>query len=294
MAQQQRTCEPFISVIVPTYNSSAFVLRTLSSVLSQTYRHFEILISDDGSSDGTIEVVTAFLDEFTGIRWKLLHNSHGGPGAARNAAILAATGEWVAFLDSDDVWLPDKLDCVAAYVRTHPEAGLIGHNVIWLHENGSARVVPYHRFLKPEKDAFLALFHRNILATSAVSAKRSLLLEAGLFDPSLLNNQDYDLWLRMSKLCRPAYLSSVLTLYRPRAGSQSTNHRRRLECMLRIGEKYFTELEGRVRWPAYERRRFRCRAYLSSAKALFLSSDFRAGTWFTLKAAAAWIPVREQ
>jgi glycosyltransferase involved in cell wall biosynthesis len=285
---------PMISVVIPTYNSGEFILRTLSSVLAQTYRDFEIVVSDDGSTDGTLDAVRTFLGGFPGISWRLVENSHGGPGAARNAGILAASGEWVAFLDSDDVWFPEKLSCVVAFIGLHPEARLLCHDVLWLYHDGTARVVRYHRFLKANRDPFLALFRRNILATSAVSVKRSLLLHAGLFDPSLPNNQDYDLWLRLSKKCRPLYLTNVLTLYRPREGSQSTNHLRRLTCMLRIGDKYSSDLNGRVRWPAYERRRFLCRAYLSSAKSLLLSSNLRAGTRLAMKAAAAWLPARQQ
>jgi hypothetical protein len=113
---------PMISVVIPTYNSGEFILRTLSSVLAQTYRDFEIVVSDDGSTDGTLDAVRTFLGGFPGISWRLVENSHGGPGAARNAGILAASGEWVAFLDSDDVWFPEKLSCVVAFIGLHPEA----------------------------------------------------------------------------------------------------------------------------------------------------------------------------
>ena len=107
---------PFISVIIPTYNSENFIAKTLETVSSQTYNKYEVIISDDGSTDNTVGVVKSFFVKYPFRNNELLINEHEGPGAARNKGIENARGDWVSFLDSDDIWNHNKLERVVRYI----------------------------------------------------------------------------------------------------------------------------------------------------------------------------------
>ncbi len=106
-----------VSVIIPTYNRAALVAEAVASVLAQTWRDFEVLVVDDGSTDGTIEALAPYASRLRLLR----RESRGGVSAARNTGIKAARGEWLAFLDSDDLWLPEKLSRQMAYLAAHPD-----------------------------------------------------------------------------------------------------------------------------------------------------------------------------
>ena len=123
--------EPFISVVIPTYNAENFITKTLETVFSQTYNNYEVIVSDDGSSDNTVEVVKAVFDKYGHRENKILINSHGGPGVARNKGIEIASGQWIAFLDSDDQWYQEKLQKVADYINQHKEYNVICHSLLY-------------------------------------------------------------------------------------------------------------------------------------------------------------------
>ena len=116
-----------VSVIIPTYNRAAWLKEAIESVLSQTYKQFELIVVDDGSTDPTGELLLQY-----GTKLSVLHTGHGGPSAARNCGIAAARGEYIAFLDSDDVWLPDKLRAQMLFFQDHPEARVCQTEEIWI------------------------------------------------------------------------------------------------------------------------------------------------------------------
>jgi len=122
---------PFISVVIPTYNSAEYITPTLESVFSQTYDNYEVIISDDGSSDNTNQIVNNIFVRFPDRATKLLANKHFGAGASRNIGIKAASGEWIAFLDSDDLWSDSKLWKVADYINNNENVDLVCHSEIW-------------------------------------------------------------------------------------------------------------------------------------------------------------------
>lgn len=209
-----------ISVVCPTYNSKTFVERTLESALAQSRRPDELIISDDGSTDGTPDAVTKFLEK-QGERneWQVLRNPHRGPGATRNAGIRVARGEWIAFLDSDDLWDLGKLERVEAAIRNAPQANFFCHNEGRISKDGGVSLLEYGRRYRPEKPLPPQIYLANMFSTSAVICRRELLLRYSGFDETLLSAQDYELWLRLSPDLKPVFINEVLGKYVERAGN---------------------------------------------------------------------------
>ena len=181
---------PVVSVIIPTYNRGWILAEAIESVMAQTFRDFELIVVDDGSIDNTPEIVAAFKDDIIFVRQK-----NQGVSAARNRGIHAASGRLLAFLDSDDLWLPQKLARQVAFFQFHPEAVICQTEEIWI-RNG-ARVNPKNRHQKPGGLIFEPSLHLCLVSPSAVMIKRPLFDEVGFFDESLPACEDYDMWLRV-------------------------------------------------------------------------------------------------
>jgi len=183
-----------VSVVIPTFNRAQKVVRAISSVLSQTFTDVEIIVVDDGSTDGTKKEVEQFEDLVTYVA----HSSNLGVSAARNTGIKRSGAPLIAFLDSDDHWLPEKLAVQVCFFDEHPEAVACQTEELWI-RNGR-RVNPMKKHLKPSGDIFEPSLKLCLVSPSAVMLKRSLLDEVGFFDEDLPVCEDYDLWLRIS--CR--------------------------------------------------------------------------------------------
>jgi len=190
---------PSVSVIIPTYNRAPKVVRAISSVLCQTFNDYEIIVVDDGSTDSTKPAIAQFDECITYIA----HSSNLGVSAARNTGIRRSSAPFIAFLDSDDYWLPKKLAAHMEFFRTHPYAQACQTDEIWIRKGH--RVNPKKKHLKPSGDIFEPSLKLCLVSPSAVMLRRSLLEEVGLFDEDLMVCEDYDLWLRIS--CKyPVYL----------------------------------------------------------------------------------------
>ena len=183
-----------VSVVIPTFNRAQKVVRAISSVLSQTFTDVEIIVVDDGSTDGTKKEVEQFEDLVTYVA----HSSNLGVSAARNTGIKRSGAPLIAFLDSDDHWLPEKLAVQVCFFDEHPEAVACQTEELWI-RNGR-RVNPMKKHQKPSGDIFEPSLKLCLVSPSAVMLKRSLLDEVGFFDEDLPVCEDYDLWLRIS--CR--------------------------------------------------------------------------------------------
>jgi glycosyltransferase involved in cell wall biosynthesis len=182
---------PLVSVIIPTYNRAALVQEALASVQAQTYRDYEIVVVDDGSTDDTREVLCANRE----IR-VLRHPHRRGVSAARNTGISAARGPWLAFLDSDDLWLPDKLARQMAYLTTRPNLRLCQTDETWVRRG--VRVNKPLRHRKAAGRIFLPSLWRCMISPSAVMVHQQLFQDHGAFDETLPAAEDYDLWLRLT------------------------------------------------------------------------------------------------
>ncbi len=181
-----------VSVVIPTFNRAHQVTRAVQSVLDQTFRDFEIIIVDDGSTDETKTAVSRFQD-----RVKLIvHDENLGVSAARNTGIHESAEAFVAFLDSDDFWLPNKLQKQIQFFETNPNALICQTEEIWI-RNGH-RVNPRKKHRKPSGDIFEQSLKRCLVSPSAVMLKRSVFDEIGGFDESLPACEDYDMWLRIA------------------------------------------------------------------------------------------------
>ena len=188
-----------VSVIIPTFNREHKVVRAISSVLYQTFTDFEIIVVDDGSTDGTQDAVARFGRMITCIG----HSTNRGVSAARNTGIRRSGSPLIAFLDSDDYWLPEKLAVQVSFFDRHPRARACQTEEIWIRKG--RRVNPMKKHLKPSGDIFAPSLKLCLVSPSAVMLKRSVFEEVGLFDEDLPACEDYDLWLRIA--CRyPTYL----------------------------------------------------------------------------------------
>jgi glycosyltransferase involved in cell wall biosynthesis len=183
---------PAVSVIIPTYNRAAWVQEAAASVLAQTFRDFELLVVDDGSTDDTFEALAAVDGQLDLLRLE----QRQGVSAARNRGAAAARGEWLAFLDSDDLWLPQKLSRQMHYLKSHPDCAICQTEEIWI-RNG-VRVNPPKTHRKAGGDIFLQSLGRCMVSPSAVVLRRQLFEDLGGFDESLPAAEDYDLWLRVA------------------------------------------------------------------------------------------------
>ena len=200
----------FVSVIVPTYNRSDLISETIKSILNQTYKNFELIIVDDGSTDNTEEVIRKFKDS----RIKYIKTDNwGGPAKPRNIGIKKAKGEYIAFCDDDDFWLETKLELVTDYIKKVPGVDLICHDE-WLETN---RVDKKRLTYGPYTTYRDLLFNGNCISTSATVVRRQKILEVGGFSEDMQFNgvEDYDLWLRLAQAnCRIEYLHKILGVYR--------------------------------------------------------------------------------
>ena len=187
----RKTKKPLVSVIIPTCNRGWVLQEAIDSVLAQDFEDFELIVVDDGSTDNTGEMLDSYEQDLIVIR-----QSNRGVSAARNRGIAEAAGLLIAFLDSDDLWLPRKLSRQVDFFNSNPDAVINQTEEIWI-RNG-VRVNPrtrHHKFSGMIFERSLALC---LVSPSAVMTKRSLFDEIGLFDEDLPACEDYDLWLRVS------------------------------------------------------------------------------------------------
>jgi len=227
---------PAVSVVIPTYNRAEMLAQALRSVRAQTFTDYEIVIVDDGSTDGTAEVVGSFTDE----RIKYLRQENRGSSAARNAGIDWAEGKYVAFLDSDDAWLPEKLEVQVAAFERHPTVGLVSCRSLTIDPSNEC-VLPLE-LLRPPGDEIVADFHREIIVsnrfmTPALVVKREIIERVGGFDESLRYAQDWDLWIRIARECECCLLGRYLAAVRVHPESATSSLAGTLEADLTVLNK---------------------------------------------------------
>jgi glycosyltransferase involved in cell wall biosynthesis len=235
---------PLISVIIPAYNIAPYIGETLSSVFAQTFADYEVIVINDGSPD-TVELERAL----SGFRDRIhyLKQENLGASAARNAGLQAARGEFIAFLDGDDLWLPNYLDEQIKFIREH-DCDLVCADASMFGETAPAGKT-YMEWLMETAPPIGRVSFRELISgqrcliTSGVIARRKLIVEAGLFDEALKTAQDYDLWLRLARSrARLMYQRAPLLHYRCHAGGLTGNllnsFRRELRILDKVQHEY--------------------------------------------------------
>ena len=195
--------EPKVSIIIPTYNQSQYLEEAVESVLNQTYKNIEIIIVDDGSTDNTPEVIKSFDNKIIYIQQK-----NKGASGARNTGIKKANGQYIAFLDSDDLWLKNKLEKQIKFIQNNPEIGLLG--------TGCYQMIDINKMIYkkifPAKNEILQkdLIKYNPFIQSSVMIKKDVFNSIGLYDEKFKESEDYDLWLRIAQKYKVANLEQAL------------------------------------------------------------------------------------
>ncbi len=186
---------PLVSVVIPAYNAALYIPATLDSVLAQTFRQYEIIVVNDGSPD-TPELQRVLRPYAASIRY--IEQENGGPSSARNTAIRAARGKYLAFLDSDDIWLPTHLANQVAILQSDPAIGLVYANGVQI-EDDRPTGVAFDRTPQSQPVNFDSLLREtSTVNTSSAVVSRKAVLEAGLFDEQFKRCEDFDLWLRLA------------------------------------------------------------------------------------------------
>ena len=200
--------DPLVSVVIPAYNRASIVPRAIASVLAQTYQDWELIVVDDGSRDKTREAVEKFSDA----RIRLVrHQQNAGQSAARNTGIQAARGKYIAFLDSDDEWLPEKLARdVEAFEAGGDQVGLVYCGKKLVGADGQLLKV---RMPTLQGDVHASLLQGDFIGScSRVAVRRRVLEPLGGFDESLCSYEDWDLWLRVAKVSTVALVPDCLVI----------------------------------------------------------------------------------
>lgn len=225
---------PVISVIVPAYNAERTILETLTSVQQQTFSDFELLIINDGSSDCTLKLLQKVIDK----RIKVFSYKNAGVSVARNRGIAHATGEFISFLDADDLWAPDKLALQLAALRQHPEAGVAYSWTSLINEKGE--LLHAGEPIAFEGDVYTKLLVRNfIYSGSNPLIRRQALDPVGEFDPTLTHGEDWEFYLRLAAYWPFVVVPKPQILYRQTQESVSSKVEVTEKAVQRAIEKAF-------------------------------------------------------
>lgn len=195
--------QPSISVIIPAYNRAHCIGRALDSVAGQSLAALEIIVVDDGSTDRSRELISSYYPLV-----RLLNAPHRGVSSARNLGIAEARGDWIALLDSDDSWLPDKLECQYRALMENREYRIVHSNELWIRNGKPLKQLKKHR--KSGGYIFPSCLPRCVISPSSVMLHRDVFAEVGLFDEDLPVCEDYDLWLRVCSCFPVLFLEQPL------------------------------------------------------------------------------------
>lgn len=193
-----------VSVIVPVYNGEKYIREAIDSILNQSYKDFEVIVIDDGSKDNTLSIVK----EYDGkIRWKSQENK--GQASATNEGVKMAEGEYVAYLDADDVCMPERLEVQVKYLDNHLNVGLVYSSYYQMNSVGEIK-----RITKARPHDNFVLLQKDYIARSTVMHRKKCLDEVGLFDESISGDDDWDMWIRISEKFGVDYVERPLVKYR--------------------------------------------------------------------------------
>lgn len=245
---------PRVSVVIPTYNYARYIPEAIDSVLAQSFEELEVIVVDDGSTDKTAEILRAFSGQI-----RTICQEHRGLSAARNTGIRAARGLYVAFLDSDDLWLPEKVSLQVARLDAEPDVGLVYCETLLFDDSAPAKLTPHSDWASHPSGRILPwLVRQNVVPSPTPLVRRELFERVGLFDETLSACEDWDMWIRIGRVCEIAYVNQVLAKYRRHQENMSRDSERLMANGLRVLEKAFSapdpsrQLRG-LRRPVFSR-----------------------------------------
>jgi glycosyltransferase involved in cell wall biosynthesis len=230
---QSVSARPLVTVVIPTYNRADYVAETIESVLGQTYENLEIIVIDDGSTDDTASVVERYAP-----RVRYVWQENAERGASRNHGLRLAKGEFIAFLDSDDVWLPHKVEDDVAYFTAHPEVGVIYSDAIEIDADGKETGILKARGRSGRITR--ALLERNLVFMPTHLARTAKVREVSGFreERALSGSEDWEMWVRLSLVTEFAYIPKVTAKYRIHAANSMSSAAGMRRSMSRAAELF--------------------------------------------------------
>jgi glycosyltransferase involved in cell wall biosynthesis len=238
-----------VDVVIPLYNGRAYIVEAILSVLQQSLLPRKLIVVDDGSTDGSAEFAEEFLRlAATPVDLQLIRQANAGPNAARNTGTRSATSTYVAFLDADDTWLPQKLEKqMELFQRSGPEVVMIYCPAFTIDSEG--HVIEDGRMSQPllKGRIFDRLLMKNTLGggSSAVVIKRTAIEEAGFFDEGLRTSEDHDMWLRIARVGNVEAVDEPLVGIRVHGSSATRNAFHMLKGLLQFDQKWFEHARGK-------------------------------------------------
>lgn len=254
---------PKVSVIIPAYNSAQYVGEAVESALAQTYKDHEIIVVDDGSTDNTKEVLSPYTS-----RIKYFFQENRGAPAARNFGISRSRGRYVAFLDADDLWLPDKLEKQVMALESNPHLAFVSSGTYAV--NAQNQIIGVWNKNPQIKENFGNLLENNFIYILTVVVRRDCLDKVGGFDERLFPSDDYDLWLRLAKRYPFGYIDAPLAKYRIHQNNSCKNVPKKISSYRLLFKK--TEIWGGV---SFLKKHIRlAKVYYFAARSFHLSQNF--------------------
>ena len=226
---------PPVTVVLPVYNRESLIDKSIQSVLDQTYNNFELVIVDDGSTDSTVDVIENFIDERIRV---IKHETNKGASAARNTWIREANGEFIAFQDSDDEWVPYKLEKQVGLFRHTPDDVGVVYTGMWRMIDGNLKYLPYINVHPKEGAIMSSLVKQNFISTQVAMVKRKCFDVSGYFDERFGVLNDWELWLRIAENFEFRLLDEPLVISRLRTDSISNDQEALVDTRRTIVEKH--------------------------------------------------------
>lgn len=248
--------EPLASVIIPAWNAEQFVAETLESVYAQTWRHFEVIVVNDGSTDKTVDAIKAFEKEKAGgsISLKLINQKNSGPSSARNVGMGAARGGYFVFLDADDLWVPDTLEKLIDFAEAHSHVSLVFGDAGSFDDDGIRFDSFFEKRGRPATDkknivtnALEQLLESNFILTGTLLLRRECIDHVGYFDENISHGEDYDLWIRIALFHKIGCIGDRLMMRRMHKSNLSLHETRfydaKLYLLKKLRERFGRDIE---------------------------------------------------
>lgn len=223
-----------VSVIIPTYNAGNYLPAAIDSVLGQTIKDIEVIVVDDGSTDNTKEIITPYLN-----RINYIYQKNCGPSSARNRGISCAKGDYIAFLDADEIWIREKLEIQLNFLRENPEYSMVYTDLLRIDKRKNL-TFPFlkGRIAAQNGYIFEELITKNFIPTTTVVVKRECFDHVGLFDESLRSVEDRDMWLRIAQQDKIGFIETPTVIAEVHDGGLSSDREEALRSQIYVIKKY--------------------------------------------------------